>query len=70
MRGFVYWCNGYHRDDTTKHGMVTLKASGHLDRKGDDDQTPQQDRINYDCPLCEAGILHTEARHEEELNPE
>ena len=71
MSGFVYTINGKHyRDDKTQHGTVRLRASGQLDRKGDDDQTPQQDRINYDCPLCEAKVEHTEARHEELVNPE
>lgn len=50
---------------------VRLIASGHLTTKHyDDDQSPQQDRINYDCALCEAGELHTEWRHEELINPE
>ena len=62
MRSFVYLGGdgNYYRDD----GAVTLRASKHLDRKGRDDQSPEQDRYNEKCSLC-GKARHTEWAHED-----
>lgn len=66
-RSFVYTINGKHyRDDRTQHGTVRLRASGQLDRKWRDDQTPEQERINTRCALC-TKERHTELAHEEQV---
>lgn len=67
-QSFVYERNDKHyRADTMLDSVFEIRASGELDKCGDDDQTGWQIKIERDCQFCRDNVIHTEQLHEEEV---